>query len=228
MCLYWSSTSAQLQLGACGQIGNDDETPATRLEAEMFYLNTANPAPCTGNISSWRVCYYGPGGVNDIGSYWATYAVYRRTVTLSPGDRVRYRRVSGVFTAVRTVEDFINSPEVDGEIEEDDFICYDDFLGSADPPLTIQAGDVVGACVFNPQNDFSRIPLFPFNIPRVDRLPLYTVGEVSGDGNELLLQMDTSRCTREDIPSDIPESQLSPIASRRLHIHANIGKSLWR
>ena len=168
--------------------------------------------------------YYGPRNVSSRGSYWATYATYRRTLI---GERVSYRRVSRVFTAIRSVRNFINSSlaqvPIDGEIQEGGFTCYDDSLGSTDPPLTIQAGDVVGACIFDPQNVFSFGGLL--RLTTVNRLPLYTVGE---DGNELLLQMDTSGCTREDIPSDIPESQLSPIASRRLHIYANISKLLWR
>lgn len=47
------------------------------------------------------------------------------------------------------------------------------------------------------------------------------VGEVSG---ESLLEMGTSGCSRDDIPSDIPADQLSPVNSRRLNIYANIGK----
>ena len=38
--------------------------------AQMFYLDTANPANYTGNVTSWGVCYYGPdsiGLLDDIG-----------------------------------------------------------------------------------------------------------------------------------------------------------------
>ena len=51
-------TSAQQ--GRCGTIGNSDETAATLSRAQLFYLDTEHPATCTGNITSWRVCYYGP------------------------------------------------------------------------------------------------------------------------------------------------------------------------
>ena len=199
------STSAQQE--RCGSIGNNDETAATPSRAQMFYLDTANTAPCTGNITSWRVCYYGPDSVNDRGSYWATYAVYRM---MGSGDSVRYIRVSGMFSAVRTIAIFVSvDPVADGEITEGGFNCYDDAI---DSPLTIQAGDILGACVFDPSNSV----LFD-----VTRLQLDVVGETSGG---TLLQMGTSDCSRTDIPSDILASQLSTINSRRLHIYANIGK----
>ena len=65
-----------------GPIGsNNAETVSTPSSTQLFYLNTANPAPCTGSVMSWRVCYYGPdaSAINSISlvNYWATYAVYR-------------------------------------------------------------------------------------------------------------------------------------------------------
>ena len=197
-------TSAQQE--QCGSIGNSDETAATASRTQMFYLDAANAAACTGNISSWRVCYYGPDSVNNRGNYWATYAVYQM---MGSGDSVRYTRVSGMFSAVRTIESFVSvDPVADGEITEGGFNCYDDAI---DSPLTILAGDILGACVFDPDD----IPFI------VTRLPLDVVGEASG---ESLLQMSTTECSRTNIPSDISASQLSPINSRRLHIYANIGK----
>ena len=175
----------------------------------MFYLDTANAAPCTGNITSWRVCYYGPSSVSRIGSYWATYAVYRRT---GSGNSIRYDRVSEMFRAIRTISDFTTDPIVDGEIVQGGFNCYTDSIDVGNSPLTLQAGDILGACVFDPDGDI------PFILTR---LPLDVVGEASG---ESLLQMGTSDCSRTDILSDISASQLSTINSRRLHIYANIGK----
>ena len=197
------STSAQQE--QCGSIGNSDETAATPSRAQMFYLDTDNAAPCTGNVTSWRVCYYGPDSVNGRGSYWATYAVYRM---MGSGDSVRYIRVSGMFSAVRTIESFVSvDPVADGEITEGGFNCYDDAI---DSPLTILAGDILGACVFDPSNGFG-----------VTRIQLDVVGETSGG---TLLQRATTGCSREDIPSDIAADQLSSINSRRLHVYAMIGK----
>jgi hypothetical protein len=204
-------TSAQQE--QCGFIGNSDETAATALRAQMFYLDTANPANCTGNVTSWRVCYYGPDLVNARGSYWATYAVYR--MMGSDNNMIRYERVSEMFRAIRTIESFVSgSPIVDGEIVQGGFNCYTDSIDVGNSPLTIQAGDILGACVFDSEDDqLSTITI-------VVRRPLDVVGEVSG---ESLLQMGTTGCSREDIPSDISASQLSIINSTRLYIYANIG-----
>ena len=200
-------TSAQQE--RCGTIGNSDETEATRSTAQMFYLDTEHPANCTGNITSWRVCYYGPDSVDSRGSYWATYAVYRR---MGSGSSARYMRVSQMFSAVNTVELFVSAdPVVDDEIAQGGFNCYDDSIVVGNSPLTIQAGDILGACVFDPENLGSV----------VTRLPLDVVGVASG---EPLLQMGTNGCSMDDIPSDIPANQLSRTNSRRLHIYANIGK----
>ena len=203
---YLAFCVASAQQESCSPIGNKDETAATPSRDQGFYLNTAYPAPCTGNITSWRVCYYGPNNVAELSSYWATYAVYRR---MGSDDDVRYERVSEMFRATRAVSVYVRAPGVDGEIVEDDFICYVDSIDTGNSPPTVQAGDILGACVFDPEN-----------IPFVDRRQLDMVGEASGRS---LLQMDTNECTAQSIPSNIPDNQLSIVNSRRLHLYANIG-----
>ena len=209
---------ASAQQEHCGSIGNSDETAATASRAQMFYLDTANPAPCTGNVTSWRVCYYGPDDINDIGKYWATYAVYRRT---GSGNSLRYVLVTEMFRAIRTVSRFTGDPIVDGEIEQGGFNCYSDSIDAGSSPLTIQTGDILGACVFDPEDDRVNniLPVLGSRVT-VARLPLNVVGEVNG---ESLQQMFTDGCSRTNIPDDISINQLSTVNSR-LHIHANIGK----
>ena len=88
------------------------------------------------------------------GAYWATYAVYR-----NQSDNT-YMRVSEMFRAIRTAAS-VSDPQAgtDGEIN-DGFNCYNDTI---DAPLIIQAGDILGACVFTPLNDIPhgviRLPL---------------------------------------------------------------------
>ena len=206
-------TSAQQE--SCGSIGSSNEVASAPSRAQLFYLNTANPAPCTGNITSWRVCYYGPDNVNGAGSYWTTYAVYR---SIGSGSNIRYVRVSEMFSAIRTIATFTITPGVDGEIEQGGFNCYTDSIGVGGSPLTIQAGDILGACVFDPDGDI----VFEDDDILI-RLPLDVVGETSGSEGSLL-QMSTDGCSRVEIPSDISANQLSTLNSRRLHIYANISK----
>ena len=94
-----------------------------------------------------------------------------------------------MFSAIRTVSRFTGDPDsiVDGEITQGGFNCYDDSIN-----VGIQAGDILGACIFD-SHDISFI---------ITRLPLDIVGEVSGGS---LLQMSTAECSRQDIPSNIPD-----------------------
>ena len=179
----------------------------------MFYLNTANPALCTGTITSWRVCYYEPTSDDIFDRFWATYAVYRRT------NITHYERVSQIFSAVRSISQTSNrlEPIVDGLVDDEDINCYDDGVGNS--PLSVQAGDVIGACIFDPENRNIRgLPLL-----FVNRLPLNIVGRDSGE-EDFLLQMGTSGCSREILPTEVYTNQLLNVSSLRLHIYTNIGK----
>ena len=199
----------------CGPFGNSNADVRVReVRQQRLYLDINNPAPCTGNITSWRVCYYGPENVHRVGSYWATYAVYRRMGSNSESDD-RYERVSEMFSALRTVEQStVGYPIVDGEIEGG-FNCYEDTVDAEISLVTVQSGDILGACVFDPNGDSSR----------VRRLPLNIVGEVSG---ESLLEMNTNGCTRDDLPMSISANDLSSVSSRRMHLYANISKKLFK
>ena len=47
---------------SCGHIGNhmynERADNPIRDRGKLFYLDVSNPANCSGNITSWRVCYY--------------------------------------------------------------------------------------------------------------------------------------------------------------------------
>ena len=201
--------STTLSQDTCGSIGNSNENTLSAERGRMFYLNTANPAPCTGNVTSWRVCYYGPNqdlDEEDRFSYWATYAVYRK---MGSGADEHYEQVSQLFSAVTATNNLArrdSTDTVDAVIRQQGFTCYDDSITA---PLTVQAGDIVGACVFNPtdENFFTR-------------RQLDVVGRVNG---ESLLRMGSGGCSITTLPMEIRASQLSTVNSRRLHIYANIG-----
>ena len=71
----------------------------------------------------------------------AIYAVYRRNAS---GEDEHYELVSRIFSAVRANDqtESIESDRVDGGIQTDGFVCYNDSAG--DPPVTVRAGDIVG------------------------------------------------------------------------------------
>ena len=197
----------------CGLIGNSDETQPRARRDRRFYLDVDHPAPCAGNVTSWTVCYYAPDSVESDRIYWAFYAVYR--INVSENDD-HYERVSDTFTAVRSGEDFLNGPIVDGGIVEGEFNCYNDTIDNGDSSLSVQAGDVLGACIFDPADTGDAV-----------RRQLDIVGE---GGGESLLEMNDDRCVfmgdDREIPLSVERSQLSPRSSRRLHLYANIGNGL--
>ena len=124
-----------------------------------------------------------------------------------------YVRVSEVFKAVRASAFAIRYREgnvADGPIQGG-FRCYTDSIDNETSSVEVQAGDIIGACVFDPVND--RI---------LTRRQLDVVGENRHDGSSLLAT-STDGCSMDTLPSNIPASQLSVLNSRRLHIHANMG-----
>ena len=195
----------------CGPLGNNDKNELTPVRDRAFYLNTANPAPCSGSITNWSVCYYGPNTASVLTSYWATFAVYRKR---GSGSFESYERVSKVLHAIRA-HSFLASYEtaghIDGEIQTGDFNCYSNSMDASTSPLMVQAGDVLGACVFDPEDIINNLFV---------RRQLDIVGQISG---ESLLGMGTSGCTIDALPTSIAANLLLPYHSRRLHLYADIG-----
>ena len=173
-----------------GPIGTNNEVEHSVVRQSMLYLNTAAPAPCSGTITEGRVCYYKPRDIRNNRMYYVTVAVYRETSD-DPG---QYQRISDTFVISYTGRDIKD--------EDSDFVCN---TFDASPDLDIEAGDVFGACVFDPSGG--------------SRRQLEIVGEASGYS---LMQMDSSGCSRTSIPSTISTGDLSNVNSRLLHVYANI------
>ena len=188
-------------------IGNSDDSELTERTDRRFYLDVNNPATCNGTITNWTVCYYGR---SDAASYWATYAIYQK---VDSGENERYENVSEMFTAVRTINGDDDATDGSNQIG---FNCYTDFIDVGDSPLIIHAGDVIGACVFDPQDGI------------FVRRELDIVGRVNSDQGESLMRSRGgstgigNTCTMDAIPSSIPNDVLEIQDNRRLHIYANI------
>ena len=191
-------------------IGRNDESELGVRTDQRFYLDVNNPATCNGTITNWRVCYYGRSEGRPLEvtgtSYWATYAVYRR---MGSGGDESYEQVSEMFRAVRITTGLGDG--ADG-LNQMGFNCYTDSIDAGDSPLTIHAGDIIGACVFDPKDGSI-----------VTRRELDIVGEVLAGQGESLMQADIDvDCTVDDIPSGIQLSDLRRQNNRRLHIYANV------
>ena len=182
---------------SCGPIGTNDETEVSAVRDLRFYLNTANPAPCNGTVTRWNYCYYGPPNLLHA-TYRVTFAVYRRMA--SNGHDV-YQQISNTFTVDRI---FLLDPISRG------FNCHNEFVTGGEA-VEVQRGDVLGACIFDPDN------VFIFVHSQLD-----VVGEAS---NYSLLEMDdVSECDFDAVPSQVLASNLREQTSRILHFYADIGK----
>ena len=173
----------------CTQIGSRNEEPFIAESDHGLYLNTADPAPCNGIINGWRYCFYNPTSITNSHIYSTSFAVYRAVGT---EDIVHYQRVSNVTTVSWRGSEIDRSPS---------FNCYDLNVNS----FTIEAGDFVAACLYDPSRG-----------GRTRQLDI--VGQNS-DG--FLMRNDEIQCSENPLPSNILNSQFSVI-NRILHLYATI------
>ena len=189
-------------------MGTNDEIQFTDVRNERFYLNTENPAPCSGTINQLRYCYYRPTEVannSDSNStrgdrYFVTVAAYRRM--RNNNGSVLYEKVSNMSATIARRRFEVNFGR--------EFECFSQTLVLDDGSgFDVEKGDVVGVCIVDPPDT-----------NRFHRRQLDVVGEASGYS---LMQMnDVSGCDHTMIPSSVLGSQLSIVNSTILHVYANI------
>ena len=114
------------------------------------------------------------------------------------GSGLYYQQISSTFTADRVV--LGQNPISSGYDELD--------IGSE--AVEVQRGDVIGACIFDPEN-----------LQILIHSQLDVVGEASG--YSLLEMNDISECGFGAVPSRISASNLREQTSRILHLYADIG-----
>ena len=173
-----------------GPIGTNRQTAFTVDRTHMFYLNTAAPAPCSGTVTRFRYCYYKPPSDDIVNNHRATLAVYRKE-NFENGS-FYYERVSNMDTISRSRSNVNNNGN---------FEC----CNRNNPDFDIEAGDVIGVCIFDPDGN--------------NRRQLDLVGQTNGSS---LLGRSADGCSRTTIPSSISSNQLSVISQRILHIYAVI------
>ena len=147
------------QAQTCGDIGTNVEG-FTESREQKFFLNTQAPAPCDGTIDQFEYCYY----VTDqqLGGYLFTFAVYRETY---PGSNA-YTPISDPFN---TGTSFFNQGG-------DSFTCK---TFQADQTIKVQAGDMIGACIYDPPNESGFLG---------SRTQLDVVGQQAGSDRFLMCQ----------------------------------------
>ena len=173
---------------SCGVIGTDaGEFEANR--AHGFYLNTQDPAPCDGTINEVQYCYYRTNQ-SEATAFRFSAALFRET---SPG---LYSAVSTVFRARRN----------DNNHGSQSFTCV---VISFNSPVEVQAGDMIGACIYEP--------------PSLSTVQLDVVGQ-NASADRYLMRTSNSGCSNIAVPSSVMNSSLTKLESLELHIHANISE----
>ncbi|XP_064386563.1 probable LIM domain-containing serine/threonine-protein kinase DDB_G0287001 isoform X2 [Halichondria panicea] len=193
----------------CGTVGrvSTTRTGDNRVENE-FYINRGNRAGCAGMITSLSYCFHRPpGNVPVANEYLTTVAVYRPASTDT--DENVFMNVSSPITIQKS------ATEVQTELtgDTDDFVCSDLTL---DQPVAVLAGDVLGACVFNPPDRIG--------------VTTYRLDIVSRGNNEDLVRTSTdpgipTGCGANVVPSSFVEGTSGTgrtSTSRSLHLWANI------
>ena len=224
--ILYHIVSLTFALESCGHIGDNRETQGySAYDGDGFYLDIGNRACCSGNITSWRVCYYMPGTaeLEDDDLYRVKYAVYRRNGT----DYIRVSNLTFNFTLGRGELSNDNghwkkrdtSNYEDSSIEEP-FECYNIPLNTS---FAVHADDVIGACVVDGPD------LEDSNRSSVHRLNV--VSEANNQSHppigHLLRYSDLTACQmNETLPASIIDfenhSSLERTRRLQLHISANI------
>lgn len=176
-------------------IGTDTgEQTASR--QQNFYLNTQNPSPCDGTISSFTYCNYHPNTFAF--TFIATFAVYR------PMGDGSYQAVSDAFT-VGGSGNALNL----GDFSFNTFRFPNNFgCGQKEANNTaVEAGDILGACIYDSDTSGTA--------------QLDIIGSSQTAGNHLMTT-NNDGCGDNSVPSSV--SGLTQTDSLVLHVHADIGE----
>ena len=178
----------------CGTVGHDLQSSQTRLTDLRFYLNSQNPAPCSGNVTTWRYCYYSPDVTAT--EYRAPFGIYRL-------DGSDYELVSEMF--------FITIP--DDDIGSNSFTCRT-FTA---PVTAIQNGDVVGACVHDVIRGNFGGTRAHLNLAGGNANG-YSVQFADTSNSRCNRGVDVS------VPNSVSQDVLLSLSSTVLHLYADIGE----
>lgn len=183
----------EAQAQTCGDIGNVAQE-FTESRERNFFLNIQDPAACDGTVTEFQYCYYRTDQLS-VGHLF-TFAVYRET---SEGSNT-YTPVSDAFN---TGTGFFSHGS-------DSFTCLTYNPGLA---IVIQAGDMIGACVYDPPNEGGLLG---------SRVQLDVVGQDAGVDRFLMKAVDNTGCGNTAVPDSV--NGLTRADALVLHIKAIIGE----
>ncbi len=199
------------QCGTVGRVGSTRTgTMVNRAENE-FYIDRGNRAGCAGMITSLSYCFHRPPwNVPIANEYLTTVAVYRPASTDAN---------ENVFTVVSSPITIRKSAvELQTELNaaaDTNFACS---VFNLPQPVPMATGDVLGACVFDPDDTTSGVTT-------------YRLDMVSRGSGENLVRTNThsnspAGCSATAVPNSFDRGASGTRTStmRSLHLWANIGK----
>ena len=184
----------------CGTIGHVPTSSGVHDDRNAFYLNRGDPADCSGTMTSVNYCFSGATQTASLDEYQASFATYRFN-----GATNTYSNVSSVIT-LRVTEDQVRSVASDN-FTSSSIICSKFTL---DQPLPIEAGEVLGVCIFDPPGN----TIHSLNL----------VGSVGTDTSDLLRLRPAPDCTETSVPRSIDDSHSDHISNKAIYLYANIGR----
>ena len=170
----------------CGWIGTNSTTPTTASIQQLFVLNMLEPATCDGTISNYQYCYYPL--MNEISS--------NKEISLSFEFAV-YRSINDSY---RKMSDSIFVAQTEVTVKQ---ICVTGYFSD---PISVDKGDVLGACV-NISADNASTQVSP-------------IGNNS-NSNMYLLTAGIDLCSGS-IPPSIPRQSLTETRGLVLHLSATV------
>ncbi len=202
------------QCGTVGRVGSTRTGTMANRAVNEFYIDRGNRAGCAGMITSLSYCFHRPpSGTPVANEYLTTVAVYRPAST-NANENV-FTVVSSPITILKSATDLdikLNAAA------DTNFACS---IFNLPQPVPMATGDVLGACVFDPDDTTSGVTTYRLDI--VSR---------AASNSENVVRTDThsnspAGCSATAVPSsfDRRESGTTTSKSRSLHLWANIGIS---
>ncbi len=201
------------QCGTVGRVGSTRTGSMGNRAANEFYIDRGNRAGCAGMITSLSYCFHRPLFTAPVANeYLTTVAVYRPAST-NANENI-FTVVSSPITIQKSAVEF--QTELNAATNTNFAFACSVFNLLQPVPM---ATDVLGACVFDPDDTTSGVTTYRLDI--VSR----------AGGSEDLVRTNTdprspAGCSATTVPSsfDRGASGTSSSTSRSLHLWANIGK----
>lgn len=157
-----------------------------------FFLNTKDPALCNGNITTFQFCYYTINTDRNT-EYSSQFAVYR-PIKL-PDDSISYSVLSRQLKVIR------NATSLNLSQDQEQMVCSN---VSFNVPVSVQVGDVLGACLFSESTPAQ----------------LQIVGNTTNSQDYLMLADGNIFCVNSSLPSSVTSP--TRVNSLVLHLYADI------